>query len=314
MKNLYKIEDELYIVSSSEKIKENTQSFKQGLNGDWFYNTIYNFIARTGDITPYDFKVILTTNKLLIKDGVQAIDDEFLEWFCKNPSCEEVKVHWIIKAYSTNKEYKIIIPSEEPKQGTMSEVIKQTIDVQLKQETLEEAIERLYGAGYEALTKDQRMMRFCRLEGFMDGSDWQKERKRNIVITHIGSKETLEEAISKFFDNKKHPTSLEIAEFGAKWQSKRSQQIVPFDAYNIEVFAIKPDEQGKLFAYIGYNITNGNFHFNVVPFTEPKQEKEKYSEEDMDNYAEYCTTHVLTSQTGHPYLPVKEWFEKIKNK
>ena len=36
------------------------------------------------------------------------------------------------------------------------------------------------------------------------------------------NKETIEEAISKFFDNKKHPTSLEIAEFGAKWQQENS--------------------------------------------------------------------------------------------
>jgi hypothetical protein len=34
------------------------------------------------------------------------------------------------------------------------------------------------------------------------------------------NKETLEGAISKFFENKKYPTSLEIAEFGAKWQEK----------------------------------------------------------------------------------------------
>jgi len=129
MKNLYKIEDELYIISSSEKIKENTQSFKEGLNGDWFYNTIYNFMARTGDITPYDFKIILTTNNLLIKDGVQAIDDEFLEWFVKNPSCEfvEIKIWFdtshislgIGRVYHNNPNkplYKIIIPKEEPKQ------------------------------------------------------------------------------------------------------------------------------------------------------------------------------------------------------
>ena len=46
------------------------------------------------------------------------------------------------------------------------------------------------------------------------------------------------------------------------------------------------------------------------------QKQQGYSEEDMDNYAEYCTTHVLTSKTGHPYLSVKEWFEqfsKLKN-
>ena len=37
-------------------------------------------------------KIILTTDKDLIKDGVQAIDDEFLEWFVKNPSCESVEI------------------------------------------------------------------------------------------------------------------------------------------------------------------------------------------------------------------------------
>ena len=37
-------------------------------------------------------KIILTTDQELIKDGVQAIDDEFLEWFVKNPSCEEVEI------------------------------------------------------------------------------------------------------------------------------------------------------------------------------------------------------------------------------
>jgi len=35
-------------------------------------------------------KIILTTDQSL--DGVQAIDDEFLEWFVKNASCEFVEV------------------------------------------------------------------------------------------------------------------------------------------------------------------------------------------------------------------------------
>jgi hypothetical protein len=38
-------------------------------------------------------KIILTTDQDLIKDGVQAIDDDFLEWFVKNPSCEKVETH-----------------------------------------------------------------------------------------------------------------------------------------------------------------------------------------------------------------------------
>jgi hypothetical protein len=64
--------------------------------------------------------IILTTDQDLIKDGVQAIDDEFLEWFVKNPSCEEVKVDLLpyggtksISKYWSG-EYKIIIPKEEP--------------------------------------------------------------------------------------------------------------------------------------------------------------------------------------------------------
>ena len=39
-------------------------------------------------------KIILTTDEDLIKDDVQAIDDEFLEWFVNNSSCEEVKVRY----------------------------------------------------------------------------------------------------------------------------------------------------------------------------------------------------------------------------
>ena len=44
-----------------------------------------------------DEKIILTTDQDLITDGVQAIDDDFLEWFIKNPSCEwvETKVEFI---------------------------------------------------------------------------------------------------------------------------------------------------------------------------------------------------------------------------
>jgi hypothetical protein len=69
-------------------------------------------------------KVILTTHPDLIADGVQAIDDEFLEWFVKNPSCESIKVNDL---YSYTNEiteyigYKVIIPQEEPKQETIEE-------------------------------------------------------------------------------------------------------------------------------------------------------------------------------------------------
>jgi len=37
-------------------------------------------------------KIILTTDVDLISDGVQSISDEFLEWFVKNTSCENVEL------------------------------------------------------------------------------------------------------------------------------------------------------------------------------------------------------------------------------
>jgi hypothetical protein len=57
-------------------------------------------------------KIILTTDTALISDGVQAIPDEFLEWFVKNPSCEEVEVEKRKLLQGTNF-YKIITPQED---------------------------------------------------------------------------------------------------------------------------------------------------------------------------------------------------------
>ena len=59
-------------------------------------------------------KIILTTNPDLIKDGVQAIDNEFLEWFVENPNCEEVETFFVSrKTIGYDSKYKIIIPKEE---------------------------------------------------------------------------------------------------------------------------------------------------------------------------------------------------------
>jgi hypothetical protein len=129
-KEILPIQDEeqyqnIYI-TSDEKIKE----------GDWYITVLNNEIykadsdteiimsvANKCDNTTYKkthFKIILTTDQDL--DGVQAIDDEFLEWFVKNPSCEEVEItKGKMKLNDDGEEYgfpdmslyKIIIPNEE---------------------------------------------------------------------------------------------------------------------------------------------------------------------------------------------------------
>jgi hypothetical protein len=53
-----------------------------------------------------DKKIILATDQDLIKDGVQAIDYDFLKWFVKNPSCEQVEVDNYV--HSTEKGHVIL--------------------------------------------------------------------------------------------------------------------------------------------------------------------------------------------------------------
>jgi hypothetical protein len=103
-------------ITSDEEIKE----------GDWFYipNQMigYEHISNewSADLkSVYAKKIILTTDQDLIKDGVQAIEDEFLEWFVKNPSCEFLNIV-PFDGYNAIKGnyfgYEIIIPKEEPKE------------------------------------------------------------------------------------------------------------------------------------------------------------------------------------------------------
>ena len=117
-------------ITSDEEIKEGDyrlniqrgyfkKSDKEGLR---YYNKKNNVFK----------KIILTTDVDLINDGIQAIDDEFLEWFVKNPSCEEVKVKEPLIVNVTDFGYKIIIPKEEPKQETLEEASKDYIENTMK--------------------------------------------------------------------------------------------------------------------------------------------------------------------------------------
>ena len=102
-------------ITSDEEIKDG----KYGLSK---LNEIIKF--HSGYDYRYYAKIILTTDQDLINDGVQVIDDEFLEWYVKNPSCEEVDIvnKGRIGIFSDGtsgivyNEYKIIIPKEDVKQ------------------------------------------------------------------------------------------------------------------------------------------------------------------------------------------------------
>jgi len=71
-------------ITSDEEIKE----------GDWFLTDDKRVEKCAPDWRAREWhkKIILTTDDQLIKDGVQAIDDDFLKWFVENPNHEKVEV------------------------------------------------------------------------------------------------------------------------------------------------------------------------------------------------------------------------------
>ena len=106
MKNIYELNQNIYI-TSDEEIKE----------GDWFLEKAgRQYPIHRNDVDKLNRhckKIILTTDPLL--DGVQAIDDEFLQWFVKNPSCEYVNFTSHGNEKGT-KDYELIIPKKVPNQ------------------------------------------------------------------------------------------------------------------------------------------------------------------------------------------------------
>jgi hypothetical protein len=132
--------------------------------GGWHYNLALNIVEKT---TEYDNgllqeKIILTTDPDLIADGIQTIDDDFLEWFVKNPSCEKVEVKSLktIPALQLTGNnhcmYQLIIPKEEPKQETLEEFINS---------------QPYYGT----CTTEY-------LEGIEEGAKWQQQRMYSEAI------------------------------------------------------------------------------------------------------------------------------------
>ena len=188
-------------ITSDEEIKE----------GDWFMSDFNSFpihnikelSEREGTLgweqkdLKNNLKIILTTDPDLIKEGVQAIDDEFLEWFVKNPTCESVKY------VGDDCYYEIIIPKEEPKQENCCTPVGQIkryvncvgCDRKPKQEELKFKNRQIGAAGFVANKIMENMINKSKQEtleevakkqwgnvhrtgvlGFIEGAKWQAER------------------------------------------------------------------------------------------------------------------------------------------
>ena len=191
-KQLQKYKNKNISITNDEEIKEGDYGLGFALGIKGVGRGLYVFkqdgtnIGKLNAICNESKKIILTTDQDLIKDGVQAIDDEFLEWFIKNPSCEFVEtkrtfegnsfVH-IGKTPSKNERlhgcydngkqiigkwkelysYKIIIPQEEPKQTAVEWYSQQHLKLLIKLENKELSIGEYAVQYQEILNKAKEM-------------------------------------------------------------------------------------------------------------------------------------------------------------
>ena len=177
-------------------------------HGDWCIDEKENIVKAdknfifncSNEFNEYWKKIILTTDLDLIADGVEKIDDTFIEWFLKNQNCEFVKIFnskWVLGG-EIKDFYKIIITKEEAKKdlkvgnntnfGIITDVKEHSVcfgknkagvdiwykksDVKLKpkQETLEEAAERY--ADTDKVNHNYKDTPFTsHKEAFKDGAD-----------------------------------------------------------------------------------------------------------------------------------------------
>ena len=160
-------------------------------------------------------KIILTTDIDLIKDGVQAIDNKFLEWFINNSNCEEIEVVDVrsLGVYGSYYPYKINIPKKETKQETLEEAAINYLD-------------RTYNLSYERTTWQK-----LHEKTFIAGAKWQQEQEQSNENSWFNEYQEVENYIIKRIGNKfleatpeKYNTASEatIALLKNNWQQEKS--------------------------------------------------------------------------------------------
>jgi len=205
-------------ITSDEKPKNNDWCYDKSIEG-----RIVRFTTLPKHWHDSQKKIILTTDPNLISDGVQGIDDDFLEWFVKNPSCKFVD----LDTFSMGDKvlYNVVFPQEEPKQETVkvpcslcdgtgetvfsgTYTTQKTCDLcngekywdkkvlveQSKQETLEKAAEKYAEEENSCYTNDYY--------GFIKGAKWQAER----MYSEEDMEKAFYEGLRKAYSSKKHST------------------------------------------------------------------------------------------------------------
>ncbi len=233
---------ELYIVSD-EKIKKGNWCLHKDGKGVICKVTL---IFEDGDVllnnatrtNPLNFrKIILTTDFDLIKNGVQSIDDEFLEWFVKNPSCEYVDVEKICQEevilewwenLSDKETKEVFLKTNNFRLGGWGHDIGPTDedvrDMYLEIHNLNSKQQKFY---YKIIIpKEQTKTGYSKSETKFLGVEFTLNDSSKQFIP---KQETIEEAAERCFEEMKslNPTGglkefIKLAvNFGAKWKQER---------------------------------------------------------------------------------------------
>jgi hypothetical protein len=257
MKNIYTIATDkpsrIYLVKSNNRLgitsnnPEFTENFGSGTQNQHVYitsgqeikdgeyylyledNSVQKFIKREHTkLLRLDIqkKIILTTDAELIKDNVQAIDDGFLDWLVKNPSCESVAVGSSLKSsLNDGEKYCIMVPKEEvflqssidgevilgekPKQ----EIFKEAFKNYGKQKKIEEAATNYSNKKHSSkdLIADEAW--YEAWLGFRNGAKWEQEQYELLLIELNHTKTLLascEKALDDSFEKQERICNSEV--------------------------------------------------------------------------------------------------------
>jgi hypothetical protein len=237
-------------ITSAEEIKE----------GDWFVKThnirsgVFDEVFKSLSSSFIGKKIILTTDHDLIKDGVQAIDDEFLEWFVKNPSCESVKFNTYPIGLNGNIigtdrlypfdglisnfriDYKIIIPQEKAKQDTVGKKFYESADKVITVKRQEKKPHSFCETPEEQCTMNYCDENGCQnrvrhlVESKQEIEEYTSQDFLNEVCWNKPKEETLEEAAEKYAEGKSsnftfRTTHIRDFSAGAKWQQEQDKKM-----------------------------------------------------------------------------------------
>jgi hypothetical protein len=221
-------------------------------------------------------KIIITTDPELIKDGVQEIPNDFLEWLVKSPSCQ-------YGGYKDIAWDKIITLKEKPKQYPIggyapgfyscecitckTEFMGDKLAIQCEPcaiKTTQEEPKKDYSGLH---------LRHCYQGEYKDGCKYGKD---DCPAKPLEPKqETIEEVAVKYVRNEHDNTLKLISKYsfkdGAKSDAARDYWFSQFQ----------------------------------------KQDKTKFSEEDMQEYAEFC---IRCYNEGLPLIVAQDWSKQFKKK